>query len=66
MSRYQCCFCASAIERPAADGVRLTLSALGPSPAAQDLFAHVACVTESFAPALAPGVPFDANAFRPD
>ncbi len=66
MSGYQCCFCASAIAPSGADGVRLTLSALGPSPAAQDLFAHVDCLTESFAPALAPGVVFDADAFRPD
>jgi len=63
MLRYQCCFCAKTIERPARQGVRLTLVGMGHEPTSQDLFGHITCLGERFAPTLASETPFDADAF---
>lgn len=66
MLKYQCCFCASRIERPDQQGVRLTLVGMGRDPTAQDLFAHVTCLDTRFAPTLADETVFDAAAFEPE
>ena len=66
MLKYQCCFCASLIERPDQQGVRLTLVGMGRDPTAQDLFAHITCLDTRFAPTLAVETVFDSGAFEPE
>lgn len=66
MLKYQCCFCASQIDRPDEQGVRLTLVGMGRDPTAQDLFAHITCLGTRFAPTLAVETVFDAEAFEPE
>jgi hypothetical protein len=66
MLKYQCCFCASQIDRPDGQGVRLTLVGMGCDPTAQDLFAHITCLDTRFAPTLAVETVFDAGAFEPE
>jgi len=66
MLKYQCCFCASQIDRPDEQGVRLTLAGMGRDPTAQDLFAHITCLDTCFAPTLAVETVFDAGAFEPE
>lgn len=66
MLKYQCCFCASQIDRPDENGVRLTLVGMGRDPTAQDLFAHITCLDTRFAPTLAVENVFDAGAFEPE
>ena len=66
MLKYQCCFCATVIERPDRQGVRLSLVSMGRDPAAQDLFAHITCLDARFAPTLAEETVFDAGVFEPE
>ena len=66
MLKYQCCFCATHIERPDQQGVRLTLVGMGRDPAAQDLFAHITCLDTRFAPTLSVETVFDARVFEPE
>lgn len=66
MLQYQCCFCATHIKQPDQQGVRLTLVGMGRDPAAQDLFAHIACLDTRFAPILAGETIFDAGVFEPE
>ena len=61
----QCCFCATSIDHPDREGVRLTLESMGEG-AAQALFAHARCLETRFAPILATETVFDARAFEPD
>jgi hypothetical protein len=63
---YQCCFCALSIETPAHDGVSITLSAMRTDGPMQDMFAHIRCLDDRFAPLLSAETPFDAGAFEPD
>jgi hypothetical protein len=64
MLKYQCCFCATHIERPDQQGVRLSLVGMGRDPAAQDLFAHITCLDTRFSPTLAAETLFDAGVFE--
>ena len=66
MLRYQCCFCTARIDQPPLEGVRLSLTSMGPDPTAQDLFAHIRCLDQRFAPTLAPETVFDASVFEPE
>ena len=66
MLKYQCCFCAAGIGQPHLEGVRLSLTSMGSDPTAQDLFAHIRCLDQRFAPNLAPETVFDASVFEPE
>lgn len=62
---YQCCFCAGPIG-DLGQGVRITFVGMGVDAAGQDMFSHVSCLADRFAPTLAAGTPFDAEAFASD
>ena len=61
----QCCFCAGAID-DLGHRVRITIAGMAAGTAGQDLFSHVSCLADRFAPILATGTPFDAEAFASD
>ena len=60
-----CCFCAQPITSSDAGAVSIALTARSPkrNPPSQELFAHASCLEKKLAPALAPSIPFDADAF---